>query len=202
MPRLIQKTTVFLLLTIGLVMHAQAQGAQTDTDLKQAIALHEQARLGDENAVQKTLDLLRPMITSDALAQAYYGSALTLKGRDAWMPWIKIKYVEQGLDHLDGAVDKAPDNLEIRLVRAAVGINLPERFQRLGSAGKDLKFINGSALFGAQSPAFTQSYFFWLARWYQKQGNSDQARIALKSMLELHPGGTLLEEARALQAEL
>ena len=36
--------------------------------------------------------------------QVYFGSMETLKARNAWMPWTKMKWVEQGLDRIDRAL--------------------------------------------------------------------------------------------------
>ncbi|MES9901253.1 MAG: hypothetical protein ABW168_01060 [Sedimenticola sp.] len=36
----------------------------------------------------------------------YMGSLETLKARDAWMPWTKIKWVEMGLERIDLALEK------------------------------------------------------------------------------------------------
>ena len=37
-------------------------------------------------------------------AQCYLGALETIKARDAWMPWTKMRWVEAGLDRLDRAL--------------------------------------------------------------------------------------------------
>lgn len=80
-------------------------------------------------------------------ARVYYGSLLTLKGRDAWIPWDKLNFVEQGCDQMDKAVQIDPNNLTVRITRAQNNINLPSFFKRISYCLVDLKFITNHPAF-------------------------------------------------------
>ena len=78
--------------------------------------------------------------------QAYYASLETIKARDAWMPWSKLKWVEQGLDRMDGALSLLDDSheseklgvstvaLETRIVAANTYVAVPSFLNRLQDA--------------------------------------------------------------------
>ena len=87
-------TLVFSLLMS--VMTFSTQAALTDKD----IAVYNQAAAGDEDLVESAYDRFEQLIQAEGatpLTLVYLGSAETLKGRDAMMPWTAMKYVEQGL---------------------------------------------------------------------------------------------------------
>lgn len=81
------------------------------------------------------------------LLAAYEGAATTLKGRDALMPWDKMKYAEKGANAIEKALaqltpehDEAlftgtPESIEIRLVAANTLLALPD-FMNRGAGGK------------------------------------------------------------------
>ncbi|MES9884444.1 MAG: hypothetical protein ABW185_26660 [Sedimenticola sp.] len=53
----------------------------------------------------------------------HMGSLETLKARDAWMPWTKIKWVEKGLDRIDLALKKiAPNHDKERVKGVAISL--------------------------------------------------------------------------------
>ena len=87
-------TLVFSLLMS--VMTFSTQAALTDKD----IAVYNQAAAGDEDLVESAYERFEQLIQAEGatpLTLVYLGSAETLKGRDAMMPWTAMKYVEQGL---------------------------------------------------------------------------------------------------------
>lgn len=73
---------------------------------------------------------------------AYLGSAQTLQGRDAWMPWTKMRATERGLDTLEKALRRLEARhdrevlrgvavaVEARLVAASTFIAVPSMFNR------------------------------------------------------------------------
>ncbi len=64
------------------------------------INTYNQAAAGNEDKVDPAFDRFNQLIQQEGatpLTLIYLGSAETLKGRDAMMPWTAMKYVEQGL---------------------------------------------------------------------------------------------------------
>ena len=100
------------------------------------------------------------------LYAAYLGSAITLQAREAWMPWSKMKYSEQGLDHIDRALAALkPEHerqllrgvamgLETRFVAASTFITLPDGIFHRRAAGKKLldELLRNPALAAAPEP--------------------------------------------------
>jgi len=101
------------------------------------------------------------------LLAAYLGSALTLQGKAAWMPWNKMKFTEQGLDQLDAAlamlkaehgtvqVRGVPVALQTRLVAAATFVAVPDGlFHRRADGRKLLAALRADPLLAAAPAAF------------------------------------------------
>lgn len=56
---------------------------------------------------------------------AYWGGLHTLKGRDAWNPVSKLKWLKSGMALVNQAVLRLPQNAEIRHVRFSVESKVP-----------------------------------------------------------------------------
>ncbi|HYH03793.1 MAG TPA: hypothetical protein VEC37_11860 [Bacillota bacterium] len=100
---------------------------------------------GDQEAVRtayESLTGLRQIYPGDQLIEAYYGSILTLMGRDAVDPMQRLQYVRQGLKVLDEAVKNDPDQVMIRSLRGYVCFRLPEVFfHRTGTSVEDFSYL-------------------------------------------------------------
>lgn len=135
-------------LILPLVLHTPLTLA--DSALEQARASFEQSLLGDKAQTEpaiKAFTELHDANPENPLYLAYLGSAESLKGRDVWMPWNKMKWVEKGLDRIDEAVAELPvdsamadaTNVEFstRLVAISTFLAVPDFLNRF-QAGKDL----------------------------------------------------------------
>ncbi len=56
---------------------------------------------------------------------AYYGGVIALKGKHAFWPFDKLNYLNTSMDILELAINKDPDNLEIRFLRFSILDNIP-----------------------------------------------------------------------------
>lgn len=132
---------------------------------------------GDSDAVEPALELFRALSESDPgnpLLAAYFGSAQTLRARDAWMPWNKMKYSEQGLDTLDSALRMlrpehdaqrtrgVPVSVETRLVAARTFLALP-KFLNRGEQGRNLVADTIASPVFQSTPQAVQAQFLRLA---------------------------------------
>ncbi|WP_104402627.1 hypothetical protein [Vibrio penaeicida] len=117
---------------------------------------YNQAAQGDTDKVELVYKRLNQLIQSEGakpLSLVYLGSTQTLQGRDAWMPWNKMKYVEQGLVTIDKGlnliasqsiplasqqvVQGLPDTYLARALSAATYSQLPDMFNHF-DRGYDL----------------------------------------------------------------
>jgi hypothetical protein len=128
------------------------------------------AARADEKRVDAAIAALRGLPADpqrQPLQAACLGSALTLQGKAAWMPWSKMKYTEQGLDQLDAAlamlkpehatvaVRGVPVSLQTRLVAAATFVAVPDGlFHRRADGRKQLAALRADPLLAAAPAAF------------------------------------------------
>ncbi|MFD1257390.1 hypothetical protein ACFQ3S_11330 [Mucilaginibacter terrae] len=55
----------------------------------------------------------------------YLGVVLALKAKHAWNPYYKVKYLNDAENTLQVAVNREPDNMEIRFMRFSIEHNVP-----------------------------------------------------------------------------
>ncbi len=147
--------------------------------LENAIELHDRGVEGSEAAVDKAIEALDALLDKDPeneLARAYLGSAYTLKARDAAL-WRKRGWVEKGIETLDTAVQGAPANSEVRLVRAINAYNLPRMAGRYDLAAEDFELLLESLDQDADSfePAFKRAVFFHAGAFALKENENKRA---------------------------
>jgi len=119
--------------------------SNTELLLKLGKAYHDVAGENeDKEAVKKAEKYLSKLLEiepGNALAMVYYGSVLTMKARDAFFPWEKMKYMKKGFGKMDSAVALDPDEPEVRLIRAINSTLVPKMFNRLKMALSDFKDV-------------------------------------------------------------
>lgn len=141
-----------MLFVAGFAPQASAQAA-TDASFEAALTHFNRARQGEADQIDAAIAAFRGLPANPALQPlhaAYLGSAHTLKAKAAWLPWNKLKFTEQGLDHIDQAlaalrpehdrllVQGTPASLLTRMVAAATFIALPDGIFHRRAAGKSL----------------------------------------------------------------
>lgn len=133
---------------------APAHADTTPVDISAAVALHDAARkgAGDPAAAVAALETLTAGDPANALAWAYLGSSYAISARDAGSVTDKIRFTNRGLRYLDQAVDMAPDDIVVRLIRANVLPNLPAMFGRSEMARDDMLMLD-RAYSAAPDPA-------------------------------------------------
>lgn len=141
-----------------------------DASFEDAFRQFDEARQGKSEQIDAAISAfqaLPPDTQKQPLYSAYIGSALTLKGKAAWMPWNKLRYPEQGLDQLDQALatlkpehDKVlvrdvAVSLQTRLVAAATFVALPDGiFHRRAQGAKLLAALRADPLLAAAPATF------------------------------------------------
>ena len=96
--------------------------------LAEAIALHDAARDGDEEAVESAIEMLTVLNRADpenAEVIAYLGSSYALVARDETGWLARWHNGRKGLKFLDQALERAPKNFTVRMVRAWVYREMP-----------------------------------------------------------------------------
>jgi hypothetical protein len=127
--------------------------AAADTSFAEAQQIFMRAQQGQEKDVEPAIAAFEALARAEPrnpVYASYLGSALALKGRDALMPWTRMKYVEEGLDQLDRALaalkpehDKAllrgvPMGIEAQLVAANTLLRIPDGIFHRRAQGRKL----------------------------------------------------------------
>jgi hypothetical protein len=104
------KTLVFLAaLCFGIAFTATpiVVLAANDGDFNTARATFLKGTAGDSGAIKDAADQFAALVKSEPSNPAiiaYHGAAITMRARDAWFPWTKMSYSEEGLAEIDRAL--------------------------------------------------------------------------------------------------
>lgn len=155
----------------------------------------------DKKAVNKAEKYLSHFLTIDSkhgLALVYYGSVLTMKARDAFFPWDKMKYVKKGISRMDKAIFFEPDNPEVRLIRGINSTSMPAMFNRLSLALEDFNQIEKLL----QEKPLSRTENFWLPYYYNyglalcMEEKYEKAREKFLKTVEIDPDSDYASYAR------
>lgn len=191
---------------------APAHGAFLEAFALFQLAREDGAQIGNAIAAFETLMRQAPQ---EPLYLAYLGSALALKAGAAWMPWTKMKYAEQGLDHLDHALaalsprDESrslrgtPVALETRLVAATTFLKVPDDlFHRRAQAGRLIAQVLAYPSLTALPAGFRASIHQAAAEAARLEGKRGEEKKHLAEILSLEPAGQQAQRARLRIAEI
>ena len=128
---------------VGGAVAAQNQPGDREAP-DEAIRLHLEGVAGDDDAAERALGRLIELHGADPadnLTAAYLGSARVLAAKRYLAPWKKGETCMQGLALLDEAVESAPEDLEIRFLRAVSTYPLPAFFRRRAESAADFAWL-------------------------------------------------------------
>ncbi len=187
------------------LLWAFATAAPADTtpaDFLTAQTQFDRGLAGDNAALDKAYALFEKLLAEQPdhpLYLAYLGSSHTLQGRAAWMPWNKLKYVEQGLHFIDKGLaqltpehDQAllrgvPVSVETRLVAISTFIGIPEFFNRFDSGKELLQSTLADPAFAASPPEVQARLYLQAAHAAQKDKKPVEELSLLSKVIALAP---------------
>ncbi|SFV07166.1 hypothetical protein [Pseudoduganella namucuonensis] len=141
------------------------------------------------------------------LLAAYAGAGTAILGRDAYMPWNKLKYAEDGADAVEKALaqltpahDEAlfhgtPESVETRMLAATTLLSLPDFMNRSASGKRALEAALKSSVFGQAAPPVRARLLALAARTAKAEQRGDDEAAYLKQIVALAPQAP--EAARA-----
>jgi tetratricopeptide (TPR) repeat protein len=174
----------------------------TEFLLKLGTAYHDLAGENEDKAAVKKaegyLSKLLAIEPDNAPAMVYYGSVLTMKAREAFFPWDKMKYMKQGFAKMDSAVVLGPDEPEVRLIRGINSTSVPKMFNRLKVALSDFLYIEGleKEKLNEMTNKFWLPYYFYFGLALEKDGQLEPAREKFAKVIELDSNSELANKAR------
>lgn len=99
---------------------------------------------GNSAALKPAIEILTGLQSrrpGDALVEAYLGSSRLLESARTMAVWKKGRLAKEGLQRLDEAVRRAPDDAEVRFLRAASTFHLPGWFGRRDQSEADFALL-------------------------------------------------------------
>ncbi|MDH5360782.1 MAG: hypothetical protein OEX03_09470 [Gammaproteobacteria bacterium] len=183
---------------------------------QQAFENFERAAAGDKAAVELAIEQFETLLKGDPQQPVYearVGSLTTMQARDAWAPWKKMSYSEQGLERIDLALDTLTDvhdqqqieqrfvSLDVRYTAAVTFSSLPRFFNRWGQAERILAEMLQSPLLAKTPVEFRASVWLSRARLAQQRQELPLYKEYLQKVIELAPNSKPGIAARKLLAE-
>lgn len=175
---------------IGLVAgNSWAAGKTSEMLFKRAVTAFELSLAGDESVTGVALNqfkMLSMAYPDNPLFLAYKGACKTLMGRDAWMPWNKTGYTEDGLDQISQALRMlkpehdqqmmlgAPISVETRLIAVSTFSEVPDFFNHFEKAKAVLKELLQSSAFEASPPELQAKVYQRAAQIAHKENQRHQ----------------------------
>lgn len=207
---------VILAATFAATVHA------APTELKpngfaEARQLFGAAAGGDKDASDKAIAAFQAISAAypgHPVFAAYEGSVNTIKGRDALMPWDKMKFVEKGANAIEKAlaqltpahdetiINGSPESQLVRLVAVETLMQLPEFFNRKAGAKRALEQGLAAPLFAQSSPTVRAGFLNAAARLAKDEKRQADEIGYLKQVVALLPQAPLGAKAAARLKEL
>lgn len=139
---------IHAMLRFGLLFLLSVKGVASDEPvgemLKRARAQF-YAAVEDEKQIAPTMRLferierIEPKYTGRV--QVYIGALVALKGKHAFFPHTKLKWVKRGLVIMDNGLQKDPNDLEALFIHGSTCYALPFFFRRGDDAQRDFRKI-------------------------------------------------------------
>jgi len=98
-----------------------------------------------DDEAHAALSAFEQAFPGDAKGLAYHGSLQLLDAAHSWQIWNLHKQAADGLSMLDAAVSQAPDEPEVRFLRAATDWHLPSFYHRREQAEADFAILAAHA---------------------------------------------------------
>ena len=169
--------------------------------IRLGIAYHNLAIMEVKGASAKAFEYLKQankLFPEDPLILAVLGSSITMVGRDASNIADKMRYVNEGTPLIDKAVNKAPDNVFIRMTRSENSAGLPKMFGRNHFVKDDLLHIEGIIKRAPKEvPVDLQAEVYYkLGTIFKSEEDASKAKSYFKKAAEVSPGSESGKKAK------
>lgn len=211
-------SSLWLMFFVTTILSATVAAQNRTEAFAAARTLFEQGLLGSKKDNEQAAELFKALSDQEhgnPLYLAYYGSATTVKSRDAFFPWSKLKLGEQGLDIIDKAlkmvtaehdttmIKGVPVSVGTRLVAVSTFLQMPDKYFHRFVAGKSLLTETMNSRAFAAAPAHIKAAFHVQAATVARTDKQSTEEIRqLKQALELDPKGKAAPAVHARLKEL
>ncbi len=172
-------------------------------EFQQARELYYQGAGGDKQAYEHADKLFTELYRqrgNDARVKAYYGSLRLLEASHTWALWKKNGLSKEGIQLMDSAVSEAPDDLEVRFVRAATTYDLPGFFHRKEQSERDFDVLAERAEIAAREgslePRLAAASLYYHGEFLRDAGKKQAAMASWKQAIVIAPESRAAGQSR------
>lgn len=139
---------IHVTLTFGLLLFLSVKGLASNEPigemLKRAraqfyVAVEDEKQIAPTIRLFERIEQIEPKYTGRI--QVYIGALVALKGKHAFFPHTKLKWVKRGLAIMDNGLQKTPNDLEALFIHGSTCYYLPFFFRRGDDAQRDFRKI-------------------------------------------------------------
>jgi tetratricopeptide (TPR) repeat protein len=171
----------------------------SQTTYEEARKLYYQGAEGDPSAYEDASKLFLQLYKSEpdsARVAVYYGSLRLLEASRSWAVWKKNSLSKEGLLLMDQAVRKAPNDLEVRFVRAATTRELPSFFDRRQQSDEDFAFVASHLDNHKLEPRLASASLYYYGLSLKEKGRREAAVMAWRRAIEVAPDSRAARESK------
>ncbi len=193
---------IAVIFTSPLARAADAQLTAVNPQLVAARTAYFKGVEGDTAATTQARHLfetLRAQYPASPLVEAYEGSLDLLESGRSLRLWAKHDLAQRGLDRIDKAVADAPEDLEVRFIRAVTTWHLPFFFRRRQQAEDDFSLIAPRVESAAQQrqlpPFIAAAALDYHGQILAGHSNNTAAQSAFRAAIRIAPESPAAKEA-------
>jgi hypothetical protein len=148
---------------------------------------------GNKEALKSAVNAFALLLAgrpADPVVAAYFGSTKLLESASTIAPWRKGKLASEGLTLLDRAVAQAPENREVRFLRAASTYHLPVWFKRRQQSEADFALLVKNIQIpaaGSFESRLTAASFYYHGSFRKDASDIAGARTAWEEAVRISP---------------
>lgn len=202
MSHLVSRTAIGMALTIACAAALSASPDPARDGLTEARAAFAAGAAGDAKAGERAAEAFATLSASHPghpVLLAYQGALLALQGRDAFLPWQKMRAADKGAKLIDAAramlapaheqsaFRGTPEGGETRLVAARTLLALPEFMGRQASGKQVLEAALASPGYPASTEAVRGSLLALAAQQARRERRSGDEAGLLRQVVALAP---------------
>jgi tetratricopeptide (TPR) repeat protein len=188
------------LLSLGLALTAR----DLPPKYAEARSLYYRGADGDTASYETAEQLFHDLASTEnpsPLILSYYGSLQLWEASHTWAVWKKNSLSKEGIQKLDRAVNAAPDDLEVRFVRAVTTYRLPSFFHRREQCASDFDLLSKQAPQAAKDgrleARLAAASLYYHAE-FLSEASKDKDAIALwRQAVQLAPDSRAARESEA-----
>lgn len=168
------------------------ESGSISSDMQRAIALYDEGWGGSDVAVVEAIEVLEKLRPSP-LVQAYYGSSCVAMARQV-SDWQKRRWLKRAAKELDAAVKAAPEDLQVRLLRANTLAVLPRLAGRMDMAREDFDWLVARAEADPSPAPGCRQAIFYHAGAFALRNRDEQALSWLERAAAIESGESVSSE--------